>query len=662
VKFFTQAVDALLMFIGTLIFAALVLAPGTLLGQQQSQPPPRQQSEQRDVQQGTGYAYIIRSSLFYNNCTSCHGNPQVERAPDPAVIRQMSPERIYQALTTGSMKQIAKELSLTDEQIREIAEYMSGRKLGTSNLTSASAMSNRCMNKTGLRDPQSSPGWNGWGFDLANTRFEPANVAKLSPGQISRIKLIWAFGVPSASDLYDQPTIVGGRIYLSSDTGTVYSLDAATGCVYWSFQAQTGVRSAMTVGPPKLGSDDQFVFFGDLHGNAYALNALTGEQVWKITIDPHPESRIIASPKLYRNRLYVPVASLEEAESGSVGYSCCTFRGMVVALDTATGRQIWKTYTIPDTPKTIQKNSLGKDYWGPSGAGVWNSPTIDAKRNALYIGTGNGFSDPPTRFSDAVMAMDLDTGQVLWSFQATANDVSSAVCMAALLAHGHPNGNGVVQLPGMAARPPEKCPAQGGPDWDFAASPILATLPNAENILVAGQKSGTVWGLDVDNKGAVVWSQDVARVLPGGGGEIIFGGAADSNNAYFNLRSGGLVALDLATGVEKWYVSFTPPQEKKQSFGPHGASSAVTLIPGAVLSGSLDGMLRAFSPETGGLIWEFNTARQYDSTVNGVPAKGGSIGSGGPIVVDGRLYMTSGYIGVQHGVPGNAFLAFGTGE
>jgi len=242
VKFFTQAFDALLMFIATLIFAAFVLGPGDVLGGQQPQPP-RQQTDQRDEQQGTGYAYIIRSNLFYNNCTNCHGNPQVERAPDPAVIRQMSPERIYQALTTGSMQQMAKDLNLTDEQIREIAEYMSGRKLGTANLTSASAMPNRCTNKPELRDPQSSPGWNGWGFDLANTRFEPANVAKLSPGQISRLRLKWVFGVPSASDLYDQPTIVGGRIYLSSDTGTVYSLDAATGCVYWSFQAQTGAPS-----------------------------------------------------------------------------------------------------------------------------------------------------------------------------------------------------------------------------------------------------------------------------------------------------------------------------------------------------------------------------------------------------------------------------------
>jgi polyvinyl alcohol dehydrogenase (cytochrome) len=223
--------------------------------------------------------------------------------------------------------------------------------------------------------------------------------------------------------------------------------------------------------------------------------------------------------------------------------------------------------------------------------------------------------------------MDLDSGQVLWSFQGTAND---------LLAKG--------------------------PDWDFAASPILAQLPDGKALIIGGQKSGMVWALDPDNKGALVWSQDVARVRPRGGGEILFGGAVDNRNAYFNLRSGGLVALDLRTGAEKWYVSFTPQEEEGQAFGPHGASSAVTVLPGAVLSGDLDGMLRALSPDTGALIWHFNTAGQYDSTVNQVPAKGGSIGCGGPIVVNGILYMTSGFVGIQRGIPGNAFLAFGTNQ
>lgn len=630
-----------------LLFLNLVMGTvGYSVAQKKPQPPPQ----------------LIDSQLFYNNCTACHGNPKVPRAPDPAVIRQMSPERIYQALTTGSMRQMAKDLSLTDQQMRDIAEYMSGRKLGAGNLTAAGTMPNQCENRP-ASDSLSSPGWNGWGFDLANTRFEPARVAKLSASEISRLNLIWVFGVPGASELYDQPTIVGGRIYLSSDTGTVYSLNAKTGCVVWSFQAQTGVRSAITIGPPKLGSREKFAFFGDLHGHAYAVDAFTGEQVWKVTIDPHPEARIIASPKLYKGRLYVPVSSLEEAESGSIGYRCCTFRGMVVALDAATGRQIWKTYTIPNVPKVIGKTSFGNEFWGPSGAGVWNSPTIDAKRNALYIGTGNGFTGPRTKFSDAVIAIDLNTGKALWSFQATANDISNASCMAVPPSRSASNDAGMVRpAAGSLPNSLEDCSRTQGPDWDFAASPILAELPDGKDLIVAGQKSGIVWALDPNNKGKLVWSQNVARMRPGSGGEILFGGAVDSHNAYFNLRSGGLVALDLMSGVEKWYVSFTPPGEEMQAFGPHGASAAVTVLPSAILSGDLDGRLRAFAPHTGHLIWEFDTAKQYEGTVNAVRAKGGSIGAGGPIAVNGILYMTSGFIGVQRGIPGNALLAFGAGQ
>ena len=231
----------------------------------------------------------------------------------------------------------------------------------------------------------------------------------------------------------------------------------------------------------------------------------------------------------------------------------------------------------------------------------------------------------------------------------------------------------------------------GAPDWDFSASPILATLTDGRELLIAGQKSGTVWAFDVDKKGALVWSQDVARVLPGGGGEIVFGGAADDRTAYFNLRSTGLVALELATGMERWYQPFdpaplpaaaqppsavpagpgapaiaaNPPAQGRGAAPPPQrviASSAVTLLPGVVLSAGVDGMLRALSASNGALMWQFNTAQPFDKTVNGVPAKGGSMGSAGPVVVDGMVYVVSGYIGFQRGMPGNVLLAFGTGE
>ena len=629
---------------------------------------------------------------FVTHCASCHGGGQVPNAPDVSVLRQMTPEQIYKAITTGPMQGMAQDL--TDAAKISIAESLSGRRLRATDTTSAEAMQNRCPSNPPLRDPQSGAFWNGWSPSLGNTRLQPANMAMLSPGQVSRLKLLWAFGVPGATSLYNEPTIVGGRIYFSSDTGQVYSIDAVTGCAYWSFQAQAGVRSAITIATSKEGAQRQLAYFGDIRGNVYAVDAAEGELMWKAKPESHPMARITAAPKLYKDRLYVPIASLEEVEGSNPLYPCCSTRGAVAALDAATGKVIWKTYTIPDIPTVTGKNSRGTDVMGPSGAGVWNSPTIDPKRNALYVGTGNGFTEPATKFSDAIIAMDLDTGRVLWSFQAHPHGVQDDIwhggCQQAVPGR-NPNAGG------SAGRgyPPESCPEKGSPDWDFSASPILATLADGRNLLVAGQKSGVVWAFDVDKKGALVWSQDVARVLPGGGGEIVFGGAADDHNAYFNLRSGGMVALDLATGMEKWFTPFgsaapapfaaeaapvgntaVPNGGSAQAQGqeagqqmrapappslPIVASAAVTLIPGVVLSSGVDGFVRAFSSSNGGLLWQYDTTQEF-KTVNGVPAKGGAIGSAGPIVVDGRVYVVSGYLGFQHGAPGNALLAFGTGE
>ena len=591
------------------------------------------------------------SKLFGDVCLNCHGNSLVQAAPPPAVIKQMTPERIYLALTEGSMKTQAKDL--TDRQKRDVAEFMGGRRMGATESGEAKNMSNRCAASPVISDLAAAPSWNGWGVDFSNTRFQPAKAADLTPGQVSRLKLKWAFALPGSISVYGQPTIVAGKVFVSSDTGIVYALDASSGCVHWSFQAQSGVRSAISVG--KLGASRHAAYFGDIHGNAYAVDASNGELLWKSSVDSHPLARITGAPKLHNNRLYVPVASLEEPESAGLKYPCCTFRGSMVALNAETGKQIWKTYVISEAP-TMRKTAAGVAFQGPSGGGVWDSPTIDLKRRALYFGTGNNFSDPATKTSDAVMALDMDTGKVLWVVQEYENDVWHTGCQSvrfgtppAFPGRGGPPGRG------QPPRPADYyCPDVQQPDWDVSVSPILTTLPDGRSAVIVGQKSGVVWAHDVDKKGAVIWKQDVARVVPGGGGEIVFGGAVDDQNAYFNLRSGGIVALQLSNGMEKWYRPL-PPQESMAAY--RGLSSAVTVIPGVVFSGGLDGMLRAFSANDGNLIWSFNTADEFE-TVNGMKAKGGSIGAPGPTVAQGMVLIGSGYTGFQGGAPGNVLLAF----
>jgi len=493
------------------------------------------------------------------------------------------------------------------------------------------AQSNPCPAAANFGDPSASPAWNGWGVDASNARFQPAGAAQLPADQVPRLKLKWAFGFPGVRSVLGQPSVAGGRVFIGVDTGSVYALDAATGCLYWSYQAEAGVRTAITI---EHSGSRYAAFFGDLKATAYAVDVVTGELLWKIRVDAHPTARITGAPKVAEGRVYVPVASGEEGAGVNPKYECCTFRGSVAALDAASGRQIWKTYAIAEEAKPAGKNSDGVRRWAPAGGGIWNSPTIDLKRRALYVGTGDAYTDPAPNTTDAIMAMDLDSGKILWVKQDTENDAWLVGC--------------------TAKTPPENCPKNLGPDHDFGASPILKTLADGRTILVAGQKSGNVWAHDPDRKGAVVWKTALVANTTEFGGKIVWGGAADEQNAYFGLGPGGIAAVQLRDGERKWFTPLEPAPELAKHPGQEGP---LTAIPGAVFSGGWDGVLRALSAANGKVIWEYNTVREYQ-TVNGVAGKGGSIGAAGPTVAGGTLFVPSGYVGVRNGMPGNMLLAF----
>lgn len=592
---------------------------------------------------------------YFNNCASCHeSNDPGHQAPKTSVLKQMTPERILEIMTTGSMRNMAAGVSDADKRL--IAEWVGGRKLDSELVGAPEKMPNRCASSPQVRQ-SAAPAWNGWGVDYRNSRFQPAAAAGLTPGQVSRLQLKWAFGFPGATALYGQ-TVHDGRLYVTSNAGYVYSLDAETGCVHWGFRADSVVRSGFTIGQLNPKDPRFLIFFGDIRGNAYALSASTGEQIWKTLTDPHPLSRITGTPVLFEGRLFVPVASLEEPESGQADHACCSFRGYMSALEAATGRQIWKTYTIPETPRVVGKNSRGKDMLAPAGAGIWATPTLDVKRRAIYVTTGNAFAGTP-KTANAIMAMNIDTGKVLWSMQALAADTWHNGCPQIIPGGAWParagggGGRGGRASGPAIPYPPENCPAVLGPDWDFAAPAALATTTDGRDILIAPQKQGLVWAVNPDN-GQVLWKQDVAREIAGGRGETLFGGAVDNEKAYFGLISSAHLALDLKTGEEVWYTPLVAPQGRESQRGVVGA---VTLIPGVLLSGARDGMIRASSSRTGQLLWEFDSARDF-TTVNGVPARGGSAASGGPVVANGMVFIGSGYPGFQGGQPGNVLLAF----
>ena len=353
----------------------------------------------------TAGAQVLQEiSLFEAHCASCHASPTDDRTPTKEALRQLTPEAVLAALTTGAM--VVQASQLRDDQKRLLAAHVAGRPLGSAEVGDASAMPNQCSTEPFV-DPLAGPMWNGWGIDASNGRFQSAAAAGLSADQVPDLTLRWAFGFPSGSSAYAQPTVVGGRVFVGSDIGYVYSLDAETGCVHWSFQAQAGVRTAISIGAVTgAGSASHAAYFGDVAANVYAVDAETGRVLWTRVADSHPIARITGAPTLVDGRLYVPVSSLEEAAGADPRYECCTFRGSIVAYDANTGEQIWQAYTISDEPRPTETNAQGTQLWAPAGAAIWSAPTVDVKRGAVYVATGNAYTASAADTSDAVVAFD----------------------------------------------------------------------------------------------------------------------------------------------------------------------------------------------------------------------------------------------------------------
>ncbi|MGH9717246.1 MAG: PQQ-binding-like beta-propeller repeat protein [Candidatus Acidiferrales bacterium] len=573
-------------------------------------------------------------AVFEQHCMICHGNANVPRAPQPSVIRQMSPERIYEALTTGVMK--AQGSTLTEDQRKMLATFLGGRPLGALHQGAAKDMPNQCASNPPLAAPDSGPAWNGWGVTIANTRFAPADSARLTPEQVPHLKVKWAFGIPNGLSAYGQTTVVSGRVFVPTDTGYVYSLNAQTGCVYWSYQTEGYTRTAITVRAVKgLGKTKYAAYLGDGHSFAYALDAHTGKLLWKTKVDDDFISRITAAPAEYHGVVYVPVSSSEEFSASALDYPCCTMRGNVVALNAKTGKIIWRTYMV-GVPKPTRKNSAGVQLYAPSGGDVWDSPTIDPKRHAIYFGTGDAQARPVPTTTDAVVALNMKTGKMLWHYQSYENDAFVGGC-------GPTNKIA-------------NCPKPNGPDQDIGNSPILRTLSNGKRVLVFGTKNGRVIALDPDHKGKVLWETKVAppaarpsvfyNELDG----VVWGGAADDQHVYYGLHAGGMVAVDLATGKVDWYTPFAPIP------GRVASSAATSAIPGVAFVGDSNGVIHALSTTDGHELWSYDTDHKYD-TVNKVPAHGGAIDGAGAAIANGMVYIGSGYA-VVGSKTGNVLIAF----
>lgn len=502
-------------------------------------------------------------------------------------------------------------------------------------------------------DPGSPVVSNGWGLDLTNARALRADSAALTVADLPELVLQWAFRFPLwTNKARSQPAVTADTIYVGSQRGWVYALNRHAGCVRWKSRIGAEVRTALTLGEARP-QGERLLFFGDFFGRAYALDAATGERVWRTEVDSHRAATITGSPVLHEGRLYVPVSSFEVALPAFPFYGCCTFRGSVVALDAATGERIWKTHTT-EAPQVQGRNALWVRRWGPSGAPIWSPPTIDTARNRLYVGTGENYSQPTNHLSDAILALDLTSGEIVWSRQLTPRDAWNFACA----------------MPGKI-----NCPENPGKDLDFGAPPILVPGRDGRDMLVAGQKSGVVYGLDPDDEGKILWTQRLGR--GGALGGVHWSMAARDGVVYVPIsdyltpipgldapepedptmpKMPGLHAVDVATGHVLWSTPAVAACSDPDACYP-GLSAAVTVLRDMVIAATLDGRVQAYDVSSGRLLWETDTARSF-AAIDGRTAMGGAIDAGGAIVAGRQLIVNSGY-GLFSEAPGNALLVYG---
>lgn len=568
--------------------------------------------------------------IFLANCFTCHKDSAASMAPGVSIMSTMTPRAILASLNNGKMRQQGANLS--EEERKAVAEWITKSKL------KSTAFPKDAYTDFSLAGNTHSFDHSGWGNDKEGTGFRTTQQAGITAANVASLKLKWTFAFPDASIVRSKPALVGDWLIVGGQFGDVFALNKNTGKIGWHFTASAAIRGAINIirdGNSITG------YFADFSTNVYALDVKTGKMIWNKRAGFDAQSANTGSVVVYNGKVFVPISSVEVAAAFNGNYRCCFSSGGVVALDAKTGNTIWQHRVVSKAAET-GKTKNGKPFYGPSGAPVWCSPTIDSKRGLLYIGTGQNYSYPATTTSDAIQALDLKTGKLVWNFQATKGDMYNVAC---------PFFN--------------NCPDSKSPDVDFGMAPILVKRKDGKEILVVGQKSGVVHALSPDS-GKPLWQ---TRVGKGGKlGGIHWGMATDQNYVYAansdNVvaidksdsaisASPGIYALDLMSGKVAWKAQ-TPDCEKKDCQRSNSAAPAV--VPGIVFAGGLDGHIRAYATESGKILWDYDTVKNYEAT-NGIKGRGGALDGPAPVLADGMLFVNSGY-GMFGQLAGNVLLAF----
>jgi len=487
--------------------------------------------------------------------------------------------------------------------------------------------------------------------DGNNPRHLEAAQAGLSTADLSNLELAWVVAFPDTSGLRAAPVIIGSTIFYSAtDSGRVFALDTNSGCAKWVYEADSRLRSSLAYSEI---DDLRMLVFSDSGGMVHTVDAKTGELIWIASGQAsNNQGMLTGTPVIHEDKIIVPVSGSGVITGGNPNYECCENHGAVTALSVHTGEKLWEYHTMPAAEYTGQLSSTGVKQRGPSGAPIWTTPTIDAKRGQVYVTTGENTSHPTTNTSDAIIALDIETGEANWVFQALENDMWNFGCSA--------RGPNCIILEDT-----------NSVDFDFGGPAILVGTDEGE-LLIAGQKSGDLWALNPET-GALVWNQRVGEGTALGGNH--WGIATDSERAFMTINDPGgmngnsrpgLYSYFVGTGEPSWFYEAQPECNDRRSErlrrceSLYGFSATPLSVDGAVITGGLDGRLFVFNSGSGELIFQYDTVKDYE-TVNGVEGYGGSIDSHSIAAGSGMVFVGSGY-GQFRQVPGNVLLAFKPAE
>jgi polyvinyl alcohol dehydrogenase (cytochrome) len=600
----------------------------------------------------TAAAKAAGEEVYRKHCASCHDNPDATKAPSREALSRVSALYVTNSLIMGKM--VAQGAPLSAVEVSNVSDYLSAGEANAAGWVEP----NRCPANKRSPKLNTKALVSGFGFDYSNKRELTFKQAGLKPGDLDNLEVAWVMAFPQVGTMRGQAAIVGDTMFLPmADNNRLFALDISGDkpCVQWTYDGGRALRTSAGYG--EMSNGKKIIMIGDMGGFVHAIDAKTGKKLWETDVKFFQNQMVTSTPVLYKDRVFAPISQYELASAASDAYVCCKARGGITAIDAKTGKKIWAQATMPEA-KPIKDRGDGQMIWGPSGAPIWNSASLDVKRNRLYVGTGEANSGPAHPNTDALLSFDLDTGKILWAHQATADDVYNSGCFPGRETNKNCSGPTVYR------------------DVDFGASTILATAPNGRDLVLAGQKSGSMWAMNPDN-GQVVWRTALGHGTAMGG--IHWGIAADDKHVYApisntgrpvptdpaydaNLIKPGLFALNLDDGSIAWqFYTKADCEGDRRARMPQcarlfGLSGAPTVIGDYVVTGGLDGWLYVLDKKTGALKWKYDTAQKYQG-VNGVEGNGGSIDAASIVATRGLLIMNSGY-GMFGQAPGNVMIAF----